>query len=84
MSRLSANKSTSLPFCFLLSRFHSQSLSSQKFLRKYADGRAFHHYREERYHKEPLKKDPELNRVLKEEYQSMDDFKRAKLRMTAQ
>ncbi|GAA0138275.1 RNA metabolism protein [Lithospermum erythrorhizon] len=43
---------------------------------------AFHHYREVRYHKEPLNKDPELDRVLKEEYRSMDDFKRAKGRMT--
>ncbi|KAL2938135.1 La-related protein 1A [Bienertia sinuspersici] len=40
--------------------------------------KAFHHYREARDHKEPLKKDPELERLLKEEFRSLDDFNRAK------
>ncbi|OVA13773.1 Protein of unknown function DM15 [Macleaya cordata] len=36
---------------------------------------AFHHYREARDKKEPLKKHPELERLLKEEYRSLDDFR---------
>lgn len=36
--------------------------------------RAFHHYREERDGKEPLGKHPELERLLKEEYKSLEDF----------
>ncbi|KAL8055646.1 hypothetical protein ABFX02_04G069000 [Erythranthe guttata] len=36
---------------------------------------AFHHYRG---NKEPLEKHPELDRLLKEEYRNMKDFKRAK------
>ncbi|KAG9458487.1 hypothetical protein H6P81_002995 [Aristolochia fimbriata] len=36
---------------------------------------AFHHYRESRDHKEPLKKHPELERLLKEEYRNLDDFR---------
>ncbi|GFP94235.1 la-related protein 1a [Phtheirospermum japonicum] len=39
---------------------------------------AFHHYRGARDHKEPLKKHPELDRLLREEYRSLDDFNRAK------
>ncbi|KAK6164047.1 hypothetical protein DH2020_000911 [Rehmannia glutinosa] len=39
---------------------------------------AFHHYREGRDRKEPLRKHPELDRLLKEEYRSLDDFNRAK------
>nr|GMD71416.1 la-related protein 1A [Ipomoea batatas] len=39
---------------------------------------AFHHYREARDQKAPLKKNPELDRLLKEEYRSLDDFKHAK------
>ncbi|GFP97603.1 la-related protein 1a [Phtheirospermum japonicum] len=39
---------------------------------------AFHHYGEARGHAEPLKKHPELDRLLKEEYRSLDDFNRAK------
>ncbi|GAB4859275.1 hypothetical protein Ancab_010736 [Ancistrocladus abbreviatus] len=39
---------------------------------------AFHHYREERDRKEPLKKHPELERLLREEFCTMDDFNRAK------
>ncbi|CAA0805922.1 La-related protein 1A [Striga hermonthica] len=44
---------------------------------------AFHHYREVRDHKEPLKKHPELDTLLKEEYHSMDDFRRAKTKNAA-
>lgn len=40
--------------------------------------RAFHHYREAQGRKEPLKKHPELDRLLRESYRSMDDFNRAK------
>eukprot|EP00262_Sarcandra_glabra_P007006 TRINITY_DN19565_c0_g1_i1.p1 TRINITY_DN19565_c0_g1~~TRINITY_DN19565_c0_g1_i1.p1 ORF type:complete len:1048 (+),score=188.56 TRINITY_DN19565_c0_g1_i1:248-3391(+) len=36
---------------------------------------AFHHYREARGQKEPLKKHPELERLLREEYRSLDDFR---------
>ncbi|XAR60260.1 hypothetical protein NMG60_11033547 [Bertholletia excelsa] len=39
---------------------------------------AFHHYREARDQKSPLKKHIELDRLLREEYRSMDDFHRAK------
>lgn len=37
--------------------------------------RAFHHYRDA---KEAVAKHPELDRLLREEYRSMDDFKREK------
>ena len=43
--------------------------------------RAFHHYREQRDQKEPLMKHPELDRLLREVYRSLDDF-RAKERAT--
>ncbi|KAL6009678.1 hypothetical protein ACLOJK_000107 [Asimina triloba] len=36
---------------------------------------AFHHYREVRDKKEPLKKHPELDRLLREEYRTLDDFR---------
>lgn len=36
--------------------------------------RAFHHYQKDD-NKEPLKKHPELDRLLKEEYRSLDDFR---------
>ncbi|XP_015574933.1 la-related protein 1A isoform X1 [Ricinus communis] len=36
---------------------------------------AFHHYRGLRDHKEPLKKHPELDRLLREEYCSLEDFR---------
>ncbi|XP_021776498.1 la-related protein 1A-like [Chenopodium quinoa] len=39
---------------------------------------AFHHYREVRDGKEPYKKNPELERLLREEFRSLDDFNRAK------
>ncbi|VFQ94065.1 unnamed protein product [Cuscuta campestris] len=40
---------------------------------------AFHHYREARGQKAGLlKKNPELDRLLREEYRSLDDFKHAK------
>ncbi|KAK9664103.1 hypothetical protein RND81_14G019900 [Saponaria officinalis] len=39
---------------------------------------AFHHYREARDHKAPLKKNPELEKVLREEFRSLDDFQRAR------
>jgi la-related protein 1 len=38
-------------------------------------GRAFHHYRGGRDTKEPLKKHPELDRLLREEYCSLEDFR---------
>jgi len=37
--------------------------------------RAFHHYRKMRNQKEPLKKHPELDRLLNEEYRSLEDFR---------
>ncbi|KAF8395627.1 hypothetical protein HHK36_019577 [Tetracentron sinense] len=37
--------------------------------------RAFHHYREVRDQKAPLRKHPELARLLREEYHSLDDFR---------
>ncbi|EXB54653.1 hypothetical protein L484_022514 [Morus notabilis] len=43
---------------------------------------AFHHYREQRGQKEPLQKHPELDRLLREEYCCLDDF-RAKERNSA-
>ncbi|XP_027329145.1 la-related protein 1A isoform X2 [Abrus precatorius] len=36
---------------------------------------AFHHYRKVRDHKEPLTKHPELERLLREEYRSLEDFR---------
>ncbi|KAK9668316.1 hypothetical protein RND81_13G050900 [Saponaria officinalis] len=39
---------------------------------------AFHHYREARDHRAPLKKNPELEKVLREEFRSLDDFQRAR------
>ncbi|KAF2324141.1 hypothetical protein GH714_008072 [Hevea brasiliensis] len=36
---------------------------------------AFHHYRGLREHKEPLKKHPELDRLLRQEYCSLEDFR---------
>ncbi|KAI4308279.1 hypothetical protein L6164_031369 [Bauhinia variegata] len=36
---------------------------------------AFHHYRETRGQKEPLNKDPELDKLLREEYRSLEDFR---------
>ncbi|KAK7300310.1 hypothetical protein RJT34_11153 [Clitoria ternatea] len=36
---------------------------------------AFHHYRKVRDHKEPLHKHPELDRLLREEYRSLEDFR---------
>jgi len=39
---------------------------------------AFHHYRAARGQKAPVKKHPELDRLLREEYRSLDDFHRAK------
>lgn len=42
---------------------------------------AFHHYREARDHKEPLRKNPELDRLLREEFRSLDDFHRAKKKL---
>ncbi|GFZ18082.1 LA RNA-binding protein [Actinidia rufa] len=44
--------------------------------------RAFHHYREVRDQRASLKKHPELDRLLREEYRSMDDFHRAKGKTT--
>ncbi|KAL3850200.1 hypothetical protein ACJIZ3_012082 [Penstemon smallii] len=41
---------------------------------------AFHHYRGGRDHREPLKKHPELDRLLREEFRSLDDFNRAKVK----
>ncbi|KAK9939395.1 hypothetical protein M0R45_016091 [Rubus argutus] len=42
---------------------------------------AFHHYREKRGQKEPLRKNQELDRLLREVYRSLDDF-RSKERTT--
>ncbi|XP_004149652.1 LOW QUALITY PROTEIN: la-related protein 1A [Cucumis sativus] len=36
---------------------------------------AFHHYRRQRDQKEPLRKHPELDKLLREEYRSLDDFR---------
>nr|CAD1833145.1 unnamed protein product [Ananas comosus var. bracteatus] len=41
---------------------------------------AFHHYREKRGSAKPIKKHPELDRVLREEFRSLEDF-RAKEKM---
>ncbi|GAB2234150.1 hypothetical protein Drorol1_Dr00003387 [Drosera rotundifolia] len=41
---------------------------------------AFHHLRETRDQKEPMKKRAELERLLKEEFCTLDDFHRAKLK----
>lgn len=38
-------------------------------------GRAFHHYREASDQGVRLKKHPELDRLLREEYRRLDDFK---------
>ncbi|KAL0418436.1 UNVERIFIED_CONTAM: La-related protein 1A [Sesamum radiatum] len=45
---------------------------------------AFHHYREARDHKEPLKKHPELDKLLREDFRSLDDFNRAKAKNAVQ
>nr|CAN81042.1 hypothetical protein VITISV_029945 [Vitis vinifera] len=37
--------------------------------------RAFHHFQKNDDHKEPPKKHPELDRLLREEYRSLDDFR---------
>ena len=50
--------------------------------RLYFRGRAFHHYREVPDQTASLKKHPELDRLLREEYRSMDDFHRAKGKTT--
>lgn len=42
--------------------------------------RAFHHYREA---KDAVAKHPELDRLLREEYRSMDDFRREKAKNAA-
>lgn len=39
---------------------------------------AFHHFRQQRGHRAPLKKRPELDRLLREEFRSLDDFKHAR------
>lgn len=44
---------------------------------------AFHHYRGKHDQKAPLKKHPELERLLREEYCSLHDFNRAKVKATA-
>ena len=49
----------------------------------YFRGRAFHHYQEVRNRRAALKKHPELDRLLREEYRSMDDFRHAKGKNTA-
>ncbi|BAT80920.1 hypothetical protein VIGAN_03054700 [Vigna angularis var. angularis] len=36
---------------------------------------AFHHYRKIRDHKEPLNKHPDLDRLLREEYRGLEDFR---------
>ncbi|KAG7035798.1 La-related protein 1A, partial [Cucurbita argyrosperma subsp. argyrosperma] len=44
---------------------------------------AFHHYRRQRDQKEPLKKHPELDKLLREEYRSLDDFRAKEKAATA-
>lgn len=39
---------------------------------------AFHHFRQQRGQKAPLKKHPQLDRLLREEFRSLDDFKHAR------
>ncbi|MCD7472921.1 La- protein 1A, partial [Datura stramonium] len=39
---------------------------------------AFHHFRQQRGQRAPLKKRPELDRLLREEFRSLDDFKHAR------
>ncbi|CAN4100698.1 unnamed protein product [Withania somnifera] len=39
---------------------------------------AFHHFRQQRGQRAPLKKRPELDRLLREEFRSLDDFKNAR------
>lgn len=39
---------------------------------------AFHHFRQQRGQKAPLKKHPELDRLLRDEFRSLDDFKHAR------
>lgn len=46
-------------------------------------GRAFHHFREARDEKEAVKKHPELDRLLREEYRGMEDFKRTRANKAA-
>ncbi|RZR97044.1 hypothetical protein BHM03_00026155 [Ensete ventricosum] len=36
---------------------------------------AFHHFREERGETEPIRKHPELERLLREKYHSLEDFR---------
>lgn len=42
--------------------------------------RAFHHYRERRDDRVTLKKNPELERLLREQFRSIDDFHHAKVK----
>ncbi|XP_047970273.1 la-related protein 1A-like isoform X1 [Salvia hispanica] len=44
---------------------------------------AFHHFREARDEKEAVKKHPELDRLLREEYRGMEDFKRTRANKAA-
>ena len=53
--------------------FHDFGLLCKLLLCVYC--RAFHHYREQRGQKEPLKKNPELDRLLREEYRCLEDFR---------
>lgn len=41
----------------------------------YVCGRAFHHYDGLRDRKEPLKRHPELDRLLREEYCTLENFR---------
>lgn len=60
------------------SQFTCLSISNMQ----HACGRAFHHYREARDQKDPIKKHPVLDRLLKEEFRSLGDFNRIKGRST--
>ncbi|XP_022995403.1 la-related protein 1A [Cucurbita maxima] len=44
---------------------------------------AFHYYRRQRDQREPLKKHPELDKLLREEYRSLDDFRAKEKAATA-
>lgn len=64
-------------FIYLATPF---SLCQSKLMYKlfYNVVRAFHHYREARDNNEPLNKNPELDKLLREEFRNLDDFRRAK------
>ena len=70
---VSLNPVSVTPYCF---KSHYYTVKSKSLCLN--ESRAFHHYRGS---KEALRKDPELDKLLKEEYRSLEDF-RAKERAT--